>query len=369
LPANTTFSVELAVGATATAGGGLGGPLDWSFTTGTPQGAISNQVTFLSDRAGVTNVWSMNPDGTGQRQLTAELTPVLDYAVAPDGSSLVTGDGRQLVYQRADGSDRRVLTQATAIEFDPAYAPNGDRIAFGRADAETGAGLGLWEWTIGGGEASRIEMPPELGEPASPEPQPSGARDALLRAPRYAPDGQALAYVDAAGWIGIVELPAERHTRVPYEATSPPAWLPDSSAVLVGGERAEGGPTAVQAEAPVMPLAAAVGDGAHRLARSGTAVTDFLGGRAVVLAVGGDGAVAYLDDGGRLRLLETGERPRDREVPIRDRVVAAAFAPGEPSLVIVVAAEDEVGSVELLDPATGRRTVLAPAGARPRWLP
>ena len=31
----------------------------------------------------------MNADGTGQRQVSAELEPVLDYAVAPDGSSLV----------------------------------------------------------------------------------------------------------------------------------------------------------------------------------------------------------------------------------------------------------------------------------------
>jgi len=31
---------------------------------------------FLSARAGVTNVWAMNPDGTNARQLTVELTPV-----------------------------------------------------------------------------------------------------------------------------------------------------------------------------------------------------------------------------------------------------------------------------------------------------
>ena len=37
--------------------------------------------------------------------------------------------------------------------------------------------------------------------------------------------------------------------------------------------------------------------------------------------------------------------------------------------VVVVDVEDGVGSVELLDLETGRRTMLAPDGSHPRWLP
>ncbi|HUF07304.1 MAG TPA: Ig-like domain-containing protein, partial [Candidatus Binatia bacterium] len=110
LAPNTTYEVELAPGITSTGGGVLASPSAWTFTTGAPVTSVSNQVTFLSDRGGITNVWSMNPDGSGKRQLSSELTPVLDYAVAPDGSSLVLADGRRLVHQRPDGSDRRVLT-------------------------------------------------------------------------------------------------------------------------------------------------------------------------------------------------------------------------------------------------------------------
>jgi hypothetical protein len=50
-------------------------------------------------------------------------------------------------------------------------------------------------------------------------------------------------------------------------------------------------------------------------------------------------------------------------------VAAAAFAPGEPAMVIVIAAEGERGSIELFDIETRRRTSLAPDGSRPRWLP
>jgi hypothetical protein len=77
LPANTTFTVTLAPGLRSVDGDLLAVPTEWSFTTGSPSTTLSNQVIFLSDRSGVTNLWAMNADGTGRRQVTAELTPVL----------------------------------------------------------------------------------------------------------------------------------------------------------------------------------------------------------------------------------------------------------------------------------------------------
>jgi hypothetical protein len=369
LPANTTFEIELAAGLTSTTGGGLAGPLAWTFTTGAPSGVLSNQIVFISDRGGVPNVWAMNPDGTGQRQVSAELTPVLDYAVAPDGSSLVVGDGRRLVYLRADGGGRRDLTDEGLLEFDATYAPNGQRLAFARADAETGEGLGLWEWQIGGGDATAIELPPELGG----EPQPSAARGPgeALRAPRYAPDGQSLAYVDVGGWVGILELPAERLTRVLYDAAAAPIWLPDSSGVILTGARStRGAAPATPFSAPVDPLESRGGDAVHRLARSGTTVgPSTFGPATAALAVVADGRVAYIDGSGSLWTVPMSGAAPDEPVLAGAAVVAAGFAPGEAAMVIVVDAEDGIGRLELLDLDTGTRTPLAPDGSRPRWLP
>ncbi|MDQ2690204.1 MAG: Ig-like domain-containing protein, partial [Chloroflexota bacterium] len=267
LAPNTTFEVSLATGPTSTTGGGLAAPAEWTFTTGAPAAAISNQITFLSDRGGVANVWAMNPDGTAKRQLSAELTPVLDYAVAPDGSSLVVADGRRLVYQRADGSDRRVLTDDGAVEFDPTYSPDGQRIAFARADAESGDGLGLWEWQVGAGDPSPIAL--SSGSEESPRPSgsaPDGADD--VRAPRYSPDGGALAFVDLAGAVGVLELEEGSLTLSPLDAASPPLWLPDSSGVLVNGSVADGD-AAARLDVPVTPLRPGLGDVAFRLSRGG----------------------------------------------------------------------------------------------------
>ena len=369
LPPNTTFEVELAAELTTTTGETMAEPLRWSFNTGAPTAALSNGITFITDRAGISNVWVMNADGTGQRQVSAELEPVLDYAVAPDGSSLVVSDGRRVVYQRADGTDRRVLTDAAHLEFDPTYSPDGQRVAFARADVETGVGLGLWEWEVGGGEATPIDLPGALGASPTPSGSPS-VEGQPIRAPRYAPDGQALAFVDPDGAVGILELPAERLTLAPFGAAAAPIWMPDSSGVLLTGTSDPREPPDTTFGAPVGPLVGGAADSVHRLARSGTTTVDFgLGAGAMALGVGPDGAIAYADPGGLLRIAESlGDAPAV-EALTDEPVAAAAIAPGEPAAVAVFADTGDVGSVELVDLADGERTPLAPDGAGPRWLP
>lgn len=368
LAPTTTFQVDLGPGVASPEGGGLAGPTSWTFTTGAPPGTVSNQITFLTERSGVANVWAMNADGTGQRQVTVELTPVLDYAVAQDGSSMVVGDGRRLVFIRTDGSERRVLTADEHWEVDPNYAPGGQRVAFARFDAEDGRGLGLWEWEVGSGEARAIDLPRD--PTASPDPtQSDGAADLALRAPRYAPDGQALAFVDASGTVGILDLPDLRLAHVDYAASAKPVWLPDGSAVLLTGST--GGASVPRAlDAPVPPLTPGDEDAVHRLGRSGTRVTDTAFGPGWrVLAVATDGTIAYATDRGWLGLTVSADELGDPANVDGGRVVAGAFAPGESAMVIAVEGVDGGVGLELVDLDTDLRTPLAPDGASPRWLP
>jgi len=372
LRANTTFDIEVAPDiASATGGGALAQPLSWSFTTGAPASTLSNQIAFLSDRSGVANVWAMNPDGTGQHQVSAELTPILDYAVAPDGSSLIVADGRRLVFLRADGADRRVISGDEHWEFDPTYAPSGRVVAFGRADATSGAGLGLWQWEVGGGDPEPIELPDDLGASPAPSATNHDGAGRILRAPRYSPDGLALAFVDASGAIGLLELPAQRLTVVPFVATAPPAWLPDSSAVLLGGMARDATGEADRLTAPVEPLVPGARDAVHRLARSGDTTRETaLGPGWRVLAVAGEGTIAYATDRWRLGVTPSVDEA-DAALLVGDaRIIGAAFAPGEEAMVIVVAEDGAAaGSIERLDLSNGDRTQLTTAGWLPRWLP
>ena len=68
----------------------------WTFTTGQPAVSGHNQIAFISDRAGVGNVWLMNPDGSSPRQLTAELAPVAGFDVTADGAQVAWSAGGQV---------------------------------------------------------------------------------------------------------------------------------------------------------------------------------------------------------------------------------------------------------------------------------
>ena len=241
LPVNTTFTVTIGGGIRGTDGSRPATPLSWTFTTGAPSSSLGNQVVFLSKRSGIANLWAMNPDGSNQHEVSAELSPLNAYAVAPDGRSLVVADGVRLIELRADGSGRRVLTDTGLLEFDPTYAPDGSAIVFARANAKTGAGLGIWRRPPGGGGAEQIEIAPAVTPSPSPSVAPSASASPgpplapVLRAPRLSPDGSRLAFVDTSGSAGIVNLQTGAVTRSPGFVVAPPAWLPDNSTVLVSG--------------------------------------------------------------------------------------------------------------------------------------
>jgi len=231
LQPSTTYQVTFDASLAGTDGAQLPGPIAWSFTTGAPLSTLGNQVVFLSDRAGISNLWAMNPDGSAQRQLSAELSPVTSYAVAPDGRSYVVGDGAVLVLQEANGSAREVLTPPELLEYDPAWAPDSSRFAFGRSDRASGEGLGIWLRDADGGNQRQVELPPELFGGASP--RPSSEAGARLREPRFSPDGAGLAFIDMTGRVGVVELVGGRLTTASIVAIGAPVWLRDSTGVLL----------------------------------------------------------------------------------------------------------------------------------------
>ena len=385
LEPNTTYEVSLDPGLLGADGSQLATPLAWRFTTGAPLTALGNQIVFLTDRSGIANLWTMNPDGTGQRQLSAELSPVTGYAVAPDGRSFVIGDGAVLIQQDADGGDRQVLTGGGVLEFDPTYAPDGSELAFGRADAETGAGLGLWTRSTGDGGARRIQLPDELRPGTTPTPEPSSSTPPpapILRAPRYSPDGAALAFVDLSGRVAVLELPAGRLSTAQFGAVSPPAWLADSTGILLSGlaPGAVGEPAAGEPLPALDPATLGLTDdqlgslGVARLDRGATSVVRLAhSDGASRPATSGDGRYLYVvvepgqrGAGGLLRLTSRGG---GTSFPVlRDggaAVISAAFGP-EPGTVVAARTDD---GIWLVDVASGSGEQLADDGWQPRWLP
>lgn len=311
----------------------------------------------------------MNPDGSGQRQISSELAGVVDYAVSPLGDSLVVSDGRRLVQLAADGSNRRVMTDADFAEFDPAFSPDGRQVVFARIDPDSGAWMGLWVREAGGGDARPIAVPPDGG--ASPAATAGAGREpAPLRAPRYSPDGRALSFVSLDGWVGMLELETQHLTRVPFAATAAPAWLPDSSGVLLSGREDPAGGPVGPPSLPVAPMAPGDGDSVFVLQRTATSVyrTRFgIGSR--VVAVAATGEIAYVTPDGSLWLTDTPTAVPERASLAGVRVHAAWFAPGGRLLVVEVTGADGRHLVSRLDPGSAELTRLAVDGRSPRWHP
>ena len=382
LDPNTTYEVTLGPGLRGADGAGMPSGLSWTFTTGAPSATLSNQILFLSGRAGIANLWAMNPDGSNQRQLSAELSPVTGYAVAPDGRAFITEDGAAITWQQADGAPGQRLTEPGVVEFDAAFSPDGAAITFGRADPLLGSGLGLWMRDADGSDPRPIELPSApFGSPlpSTSEPAP------LLRAPRMSPDGTAIAFVDEAGKVGILDLELQQVASAPFVALSEPLWLQDGSGVIVAGLLAgpEREPLPARPGAPVPTLdpearSLGIGDIAAlrivRLDRFATSVkaTGF-GSGAARPAVDPNGGFAFIrlagDEVGSGRLWAASALDDAGEeilVPATARPGSLAFAPEPGSLVI---GQAEPGGIWLMDVATGSARRLSADGWLPRWLP
>jgi Bacterial Ig-like domain/WD40-like Beta Propeller Repeat len=423
LPANSTFIVSLGTGIRGADGSRIASPLSWTFTTGAPSSSLGNQIVFLSQRSGVANVWAMNPDGSNPHQVSAELSPLSSYAVAPDGRSLVVGDGARLVELRADGSGRRILTDSGLVEFDPSYAPDGSAIAFGRADARTGSGLGIWRRPPGGGGAERVTPSPTQTIPAPSEsPSPSGGppHAPLLRSPSYSPDGNRMAFVDMSGFADIIDLRSGAISRAPFRVVAPPAWLPDGSAVLISGlEVADGAqdgqPTGLLSPGTAVSPFTPTDLGLSSSERGSLQIGELgVGGATVSLSqlrqgatlpdVDADGRVAYLvldsrlPDAGRAwtaagtifpsnevvpdeRALETSVRfaPLSQTLLVAREALPGAPSPQPSPTATATPTPGPVptspvpatgaGGIWLLNLASGTRTQLSPDGWLPTWLP
>lgn len=97
------------------------------------------QILFLSDAAGITNIWLMTADGSNRRNLSAmtlgtDLVVESNASWSPDGSAIIfesTRDENLEIYTiRPDGSELRNLTQNPATDQNPVWSPDGSMVAF-----------------------------------------------------------------------------------------------------------------------------------------------------------------------------------------------------------------------------------------------
>jgi len=132
----------------------------------TPLGG-GGQIAFASSRSGIPQIYLINVDGTGQTLITNKENGACQPFWSPDGSQLVfispcraRGDFYDNAYKdsslyliNADGTGEKALTTIPGADFDPAWSPDGKRIAF--ASSRDGR-KEIYTLTLDSGAVTRI---------------------------------------------------------------------------------------------------------------------------------------------------------------------------------------------------------------------
>jgi Tol biopolymer transport system component len=182
------------------------------------------------------DVWVMNADGSDQRRLTPNPQGDDRPVWSPDGQQIAYTSFRtrnwDVWVMKADGSGQRNLTRNRAQDYFPTWSPNGRKIAFIRTRNSSRLHGHPWElWVMNADGSGQRNLARGSGHGDGP-PWSWSDTEAVMPAPSWSPDGRKLLFAshhDGNPEIYVVNADGSgqrRLTRDPAEDTDP-SWSPD----------------------------------------------------------------------------------------------------------------------------------------------
>lgn len=215
---------------------------------------INGRIVFTSTRDGNNEIYSMNPDGTDQRNLTfnagADVTPASSF----DGKSIffardnfpLEGSGsipRDIFQMNNQGGIiRKVTNNPNEVDvrfYDPAASPDGSKLVFVNSFQGEISHLATIN-ADGSGDISVIDNSSEVADPAW---SPDGTRIAFVgREAIFNPEDTIQFYIfvinaDGSGKTRIADQPVFiSGSNFPFTFTGP-AWSPDGNRIAFASNR------------------------------------------------------------------------------------------------------------------------------------
>lgn len=142
LPPGTAYRVQVPAGLRSRRGQELLRPLNWEFHT------VAPRLLYLGwDDKDISQLYLISPNGADARPLTHEKTNVVDYALSPDGMSVVYSlaqpDGRSSELWQVDlaaAKRTRLLRCDDALCHRPVWSPDGRRLLYEQRNIEANSG-------------------------------------------------------------------------------------------------------------------------------------------------------------------------------------------------------------------------------------